>query len=717
MKKKTILIAGMHCASCAQNIENSIKKLEGVKKVNVSFANEKAYVEYEDWMKDEEIYKVINDLGYKVVSACEDHREREIKSLKKLFLFCFLLSFPIFLISMPFEWLGIELPNKNLVMFLLATPVQFIAGYRFYRSAFLALKAKTANMDTLIALGTSAAYFYSVFILFTNSNGHVYFETSSLLITFVVLGKMLEAITKGKASDAIKKLMMLQPKTAIVLREGKEIEVGIDEVNIGDVVIIKPGQRIPVDGIVISGESSVDESMLTGESMPVDKKKGNKVIGGTINKQGTLKVKAERIGKDSFLNQIIKLVEEAQSSKAPMQRLADRISAVFVPTVLLIALTSFVVWYFFAGKGLDFSIMIFVSVLIIACPCALGLATPTAIMVGSGKAAENGIIFKNSESLEMLSKVDVFVFDKTGTLTLGKPTVTDIFGDKETLKYAAIAEKKSEHPIAKAVVEHAKNVYKIIEEPTKFKAVSGMGVIAVCRKRKIIFGNMKLMKESNVGVSKFLEKINELESQGKTVMILAVDGKALGVIAVADKIKDDAAEVVAKLKNLGKEVVMITGDNKRAADYIAKQLGIERVLAEVLPQEKEIEVAKLQKDGKRVAFIGDGINDAPALARADAGIAIGAGADVAIEAGSVVLVKNDLKDVIKAVKISRYTVDKIKQNLFWAFFYNSLGIPIAAGLLYPINGFLLNPIIAGGAMALSSVSVVSNSLMMRNARI
>jgi Cu+-exporting ATPase len=717
MKKKTILIAGMHCTSCAQNIENSIKKLKGVKKVNVSFANEKAYVEYDDGLKDEEIYKAINDLGYKVVSDREDHREREIKSLKKLFLFCFLLSFPIFLIAMPFEWFGIDLPNKNFVMFLLATPVQFIAGYRFYRSAFLALKSKTANMDTLIALGTSAAYFYSVFILFTNRDGHVYFETSSLLITFVILGKMLEAITKGKASDAIKKLMMLQPKTAIVLREGKEIEVGIDEVNIGDVVIIKPGQRIPVDGIVISGESSVDESMLTGESMPVDKKKGNKVIGGTINKQGTLKVKAERIGKDSFLNQIIKLVEEAQSSKAPMQRLADRISAVFVPTVLLIALTSFAVWYFFAGKGLDFSIMIFVSVLIIACPCALGLATPTAIMVGSGKAAENGIIFKNSESLEMLSKVDVFIFDKTGTLTLGKPTVTDIFGDKETLKYAAIAEKKSEHPIAKAVVEHAKNVYKIIEEPTKFKAVSGMGVIAVCRKRKIIFGNMKLMKESNVGVSKFLEKINELESQGKTVMILAVDGKALGVIAVADKIKDDAAEVVAKLKNLGKEVVMITGDNKRAADYIAKQLGIERVLAEVLPQEKEIEVAKLQKGGKRVAFIGDGINDAPALARADVGIAIGAGTDVAIEAGSVVLVKNDLKDVIKAVNISRYTVDKIKQNLFWAFFYNSLGIPIAAGLLYPINGFLLNPIIAGGAMALSSVSVVSNSLILRKTRI
>ena len=717
MKKKTILIAGMHCASCAQNIENSIKKLEGIKKVSVSFANEKAYVEYDDSLDEEKIYKAITDLGYKVVSTGEDYREKEIKSLKRLFLFCFLLSFPVFLIAMPFELFGVELPNKNLIMFLLATPVQFIAGYRFYKSAFLALKAKTANMDTLIALGTSAAYFYSVFILFTNSNSHVYFETSSLLITFVILGKMLEAITKGKASEAIKKLMALQPKTAFILRNGKEIEVSIDDVAIGDIVIVKPGQRIPVDGIVISGESSVDESMLTGESMPVDKKKGDKVIGGTINKQGTLKIKAEKVGKETFLSQIIKLVEDAQNSKAPIQRLADRISAIFVPAVLLIALTSFVVWYFFLGRSLDFAIMIFVSVLIIACPCALGLATPTAIMVGSGKAAENGIIFKNSESLEMLSKVDVFVFDKTGTLTLGKPNVTDIIGDKETLKYAAIAEINSEHPIALAVVEKAKEFYKNIEEPQKFKAISGMGVSAVWRKKHILFGNMKLMKENKIDASKLADKISELESQGKTVMVLAVDRKALGVIAVADKIKDEAAEVIAKLKEEKKEVVMITGDNKRAAEYIARQLGIEKVLAEVLPQEKEIEVSKLQKDGKKVAFVGDGINDAPALARADVGIAIGAGTDVAIEAGGVVLVKNDLRDVIKAVKISRYTLGKIKQNLFWAFFYNSLGIPIAAGLLYPINGFLLNPVIAGMAMALSSVSVVSNSLLMKKAKI
>jgi Cu+-exporting ATPase len=714
MKRKTISIAGMHCASCAQNIENNIKKLQGIKKVSVSFANEKAYVEYEENLDEEKIYKAITDLGYKVVSTDEDYREREIKSLKKLFLFCFLLSFPVFLIAMPFEWFGIELPNKNLIMFLLATPVQFIAGYRFYKSAFLALKAKTANMDTLIALGTSAAYFYSVFVFFTKSSGNVYFETSSLLITFVILGKMLEAITKGKASEAIKKLMMLQPKTAIVLRNGKEIEVGIDEVYVDDIVIIKPGQKIPVDGVVISGESSVDESMLTGESMPVDKKKGDKVIGGTINKQGTLKVKAEKVGKDSFLNQIIKLVEDAQNSKAPIQILADKTSAVFVPTVLLIALASFFVWYFLLGSRLDFAIMIFVSVLIIACPCALGLATPTAIMVGSGKAAENGIIFKNSEALEMLTKVDTVVFDKTGTLTIGRPVVTDIVGGKEVLRYAAIAEKKSEHPIAQAITEKAKEVYDI-PEPKKFEAISGMGVAATWRKKKILFGNVKLMKENKIDTSRFLDKINELESQGKTVMILAVNGKALGVIAVADRIKDEAAKVVAKLKDENKDVIMITGDNKRTAEYIAKQLGIEKVLAEVLPQEKETEISKLQTNGKKVAFVGDGINDAPALARADVGIAIGAGTDVAIEAGSVILVKNDLNDLIKAIKISKYTVAKIKQNLFWAFFYNSLGIPIAAGLLYPISGFLLNPVIAGGAMALSSVSVVINSLILRKA--
>ncbi len=718
MKKKTISIAGMHCASCAQNIENSIKRIDGVRKVNVSFANEKAYVEFDDILNEEKIYKAITDLGYKIVSTDDDYRSKEIKDLKKLFLFCVLFSFPIFLISMPFEWMGIDLPNKVLIMFLLATPVQFIAGYRFYKSAFLALKAKTANMDTLIALGTSAAYFYSVFILFSGRNEHVYFETSAILITFVILGKMLEAITKGKASDAIKKLMMLQPKKAIVLKDKKEVEVNVDEVEIGDIVIVKPGQKIPVDGVVIDGFSAVDESMLTGESIPVDKKKGDKVIGGTINSYGVLKIKAEKVSKDSFLNQIIKLVEDAQNSKAPMQKLADKISAIFVPTVLLIALFAFSFWYFVFKSTFDFAIMIFVSVLIIACPCALGLATPTAIMVGSGKAAENGIIFKSSESLEGLSKVNVVIFDKTGTLTLGKPIVTDIVGDeKNVLKYACIAEKRSEHPIANAIIEKAKQENIKIDEPTKFVIKPGKGVEAIYKGKKILFGNEKLMKENKIKIDKYANDIDKLQTQGKTVMILSVDKKIVGLIAVSDRPKENALDVVKKLKEMGKDVVMITGDNRKTAEFIGKELGIENVFSEVLPDEKEKYVENFQKNGKVVAFVGDGVNDAPALAKADVGIAIGAGTDVAIEAGSVILIKNDLNDVVKSFQISKKTVNKIKQNLFWAFFYNFLGIPIASGVIYPFTGFLLNPIIAGGAMALSSLSVVSNSLLLKKSKL
>ncbi|MEM4397548.1 MAG: heavy metal translocating P-type ATPase [Candidatus Woesearchaeota archaeon] len=715
MKKKTILIAGMHCASCAQNIENNIKKLKGVKKVNVSFANEKAYVEYDENLRDEEIFNAITDLGYKVVSTNDDYKTREIKSLKRLFLFSFLLSFPIFLFSMPFEWLGIDIPNKGFILFLLATPVQFIVGYRFYKSAFLALKAKTANMDTLIALGTSAAYFYSVFVLLFGKGDHLYFETSSLLVTFVILGKMLESMAKGKASDAIKKLMLLQPKKAIVLRNGKEIEIDVDQVNLNDIIIVKPGQKIPVDGIVLDGDSAVDESILTGESMPVDKKKGDKVIGGTMNKYGTLKIKAEKVGKETFLSQIIKLVEDAQNSKAPIQKIADKISSIFVPIVLSIAIIAFSLWFFVFKMGFDFSIMIFVSVLIIACPCALGLATPTAIIVGSGKAAENGIIFKNSEALENLNRIDVFVFDKTGTLTKGKIVVTDIVG-KDVLKYAAIVESKSEHPIAQAIVEKAKEMKIKIEEAEKIEVKPGKGIIGLWKKKKIIVGNIKLIEENKVNIGKFSEKIEQLENQGKTTMIVAIDRKVVGLIAVADSIKENAKEVVAELKRMNKKVVMITGDNKKVAENIAREIGIEEYIAEVLPQEKEEHVAKLQKKYK-VAFVGDGINDAPALARADVGIAIGAGTDIALEAGEVVLVKNDLNDVLKAIKISKYTVKKIKQNLFWAFFYNSLGIPIAAGAIYPFTGFLLNPIIAGIAMALSSVSVVSNSLLMKRYKV
>ncbi|MEM4181784.1 MAG: copper-translocating P-type ATPase [Candidatus Pacearchaeota archaeon] len=624
---------------------------------------------------------------------------------------------------MPFEWLNIEIPYKNIILLLLATPIQFIVGYRFYRGAFLALKAKTANMDTLIAIGTSAAYFYSFFVvLFPNILGdNVYFETSSIIITFIILGKWLEAVTKGKASEAIKKLMGLQPKNAIVIRDGKEVQIPINEVIVGDIIVVKPGQKIPVDGIVIDGISSVDESMITGESMPIEKKKGDTVIGATINKHGSFKFKATKVGKDTALNQIIKLVEEAQGSKAPIQRLADKVSSYFVPAVISIAILAFIFWYFILGESFVFSLSIFIAVLIIACPCALGLATPTAIMVGTGKGAENGILIKGAEALENAHKLTTIVFDKTGTLTEGKPVVTDILAvgrldKKEILKYAAISEKKSEHPLADSIINKAREEKMKIPDAKFFKAIPGHGIIAKYNKNEILFGNRNLMKKHKIKIETFEEKISNLENEGKTVMILAVNRKVVGLIAVADTLKEFSKEAVQKLHKMGKEVIMITGDNKRTANAIARQLGIDYVLAEVLPEDKEKEISKLQKKGKIVAMVGDGINDAPALARADIGIAIGAGTDVALETGQIVLVKNDLRDVVTAIDLSNYTIKKIKQNLFWAFFYNSMGIPIAAGLLYPFTGFLLNPIIAGIAMAFSSVSVVSNSLLMKKYR-
>ncbi|MEM2707468.1 MAG: heavy metal translocating P-type ATPase [Candidatus Pacearchaeota archaeon] len=732
MKKIIIPISGMHCASCAQKIETTLKKLDGIIKVNVNFATEKATVEFNETLVNEnEINNVIEQLGYKVIKEVnheaekavdrqKEVREKEIRTLKSLFIFSLLLSIPIFLIAMPFEWLNIEIPYKNIILLLLATPVQFIVGYRFYRGAFLALKAKTANMDTLIAIGTSAAYFYSLFVvLFPNILGeNVYFETSAIIITFIILGKWLEAVTKGKASEAIKKLIGLQPKNATVIRNGKEIQIPIEDVVVGDIVIVKPGQKIPVDGIVIDGISSVDESMITGESMPVEKKKGDIVIGGTINKHGSFKFKATKVGKDTVLNQIIKLVEEAQGSKAPIQRLADKVSGYFVPTVIIIAVLAFIIWYFVVGQSFVFSLSIFIAVLIIACPCALGLATPTAILVGTGKGAENGILIKSAEVLENAHKLTTIVFDKTGTLTEGKPVVTDILAvgkldKKEILKYAAISEKKSEHPLADAIIKKAKEEKIKIPDAKFFKAIPGHGIIAKYNKNEILFGNRNLMKKHKIKIETFEEKISNLESEGKTVMILAVNRRVVGLIAVADTLKKFSKEAVQKLHKMGKEVIMITGDNKRTANAIAMQLGIDYVLAEVLPEDKEKEISKLQKKGKIVAMVGDGINDAPALAKADIGIAIGAGTDVALETGQIVLVKNDLRDVVTAIDLSNYTIKKIKQNLFWAFFYNSIGIPVAAGLLYPFTGFLLNPIIAGIAMAFSSVSVVLNSLLMK----
>jgi Cu+-exporting ATPase len=731
MKKTSLPISGMHCASCALNIERALKKTIGVSNANVNFATEKATVEYDEKVVDEKkLGKAISDLGYQVIEqqgSAEElvdkeklAREHEIKLVKNLFLLSLILSVPIFIIAMPLEWLGVMVPYKNIILLLLATPVQFIAGYRFYKGTWSALRAKTANMDVLIAIGTSAAYFYSLaVVLFSPILGeHVYFETSAIIITFILLGKWLEALTKGRTSEAIKKLIGLQPKTATVVRKGKEQEIPISQVVVGDIVIVKPGQKIPVDGVVVDGLSSVDESMITGESIPAEKKKGDKVIGGTINKHGSFRFRATQVGNATMLSQIIKLVQEAQGSKAPIQRLADKVSSYFVPTVISIAIIAFIIWHVFIGQSFVFSLSIFIAVLIIACPCALGLATPTAIIVGTGKGAENGILIKSAEALENAHKINTVVFDKTGTLTQGKPVVTDLvslsnLGGKEILKYAAIAEKKSEHPLAEAILNKAKEMRINVADAKLFKAMPGYGIIARTEGKTILLGNRNLMKKYKVKTEQLEKSMSKLESEGKTVMILALNNKIVGLIGVADTIKEFSKEAVNKLHDMGKQVIMITGDNKRTADAIAKQLGIDDVLSEVLPEEKEKEIEKLQKKGRIVAMVGDGINDAPALARADVGIAIGAGTDVALEAGQIVLIKNDLQDVIKAMKLSNQTIKKIKQNLFWAFFYNSLGIPLAAGILYPFTGFLLNPMIAGAAMAFSSVSVVSNSLLMK----
>ena len=728
-------VIGMENRHCMRTVAGELESLQGIISKELTI-NERATIIFDSSMLSvQEIRKTIEVLGYKTLEegASLDTeklaREREVNSLKRRTIISVVLSIPLFYFAMIVPFFSLSLPffiekNMALIQLVLATPV-LIAGSLFYSRGLLATwKTKTATMDTLVAIGTGTAYVYSIIIavfIWTGNEAFtdhdLYFEVAALLIAFILLGKYLEAIVKGKTSEAIKKLMGLQAKTALVKRNGKEIEVPIDEVLVGDLVIVKPGGKIPVDGVIVEGHSAVDESMITGESIPVEKRKGDSVIGATINKTGSFTFKATRVGAETALAQIIKLVEDAQGSKAPIQKLADKVSAYFVPTVIGIAVIAFFIWYF-VGMGFAFALTIFVAVLIIACPCALGLATPTAIMVGTGKGAENGILIKSAEALQRAQEINTAIFDKTGTLTKGKPEVTDIvamsgFSEKDVLQFAGIAEKRSEHPLGEAIVRRAKEKKIKIPDPRTFKALTGKGLEARFRGKMLLLGNRRLMQEKKVSTNFIEQVLQKLEHEGKTVMILAVNKKLAGVIAVADTLKEFSQRAVKQLYSEGIEVFMITGDNERTARAIAKQVGIKNVLSEVLPEDKAKEVKKIQQSGKKVAMVGDGINDAPALAQADIGIAIGSGTDVAIESGDIVLIKEDLQDVVKAMHLSKYTMRKIKQNLFWAFFYNAAGIPIAAGVLYPFTGWLLSPLIAGAAMALSSVSVVGNALLMK----
>ena len=739
MKQETLGVIGMTCASCASAVERSVSRIDGVHSANVNLAAEKLSVEFDDNKTDlENIKDAIVKAGYQVlkievgeqVDVARERREKEIKSLWNRFLFAAIFTIPLLYVAMG-HMLGLPLPefimpevnplNFGLVQILLTLPVLAV-GYKFYTVGFSRLFRREPNMDSLIAVSTSAAFLYGIYAVFQIKAGNLeyandlYFESAGVIITLIALGKYLEGVTKGKPSESIRKLMDLAPKTAAVIHDGKEIIIPIEKVEVGDVLLVKPGERIPVDGVVTAGLTGVDESMLTGESIPVEKTVGSEVTGGTINKNGTIQFKAAKVGKDMALSQIIKLVEDAQSSKAPIAKMADVISGYFVPIVMIIAVIAGLAWYI-SGMSVTFSLTIFIAVLVIACPCALGLATPTAIMVGTGKGAENGVLIKSGEALETAYKVQTIVFDKTGTITEGKPKVRDIVTVKDVdetklLQLSASAEKVSEHPLGEAIVYMAAEEELELLNVENFIAIPGHGIEAVIENKKVLLGNKKLMDTRGIAIT-LQEESDRLAEEGKTPMFVAVDEKFAGVIAVADTMKSSSKRAIAVLHKMGIEVVMITGDNKRTAAAIARQVGIDRVLAEVLPQDKANKVKKLQSEGKKVAMVGDGINDAPALAQADIGIAIGSGTDVAMESADIVLMRNDLMDVPTAVLLSKQTMRNIKQNLFWAFAYNSAGIPIAAGLLYLFGGPLLNPIIAAAAMTFSSISVLGNALRLK----
>ncbi|KMM56183.1 ATPase P [Bacillus glycinifermentans] len=733
-EKAEFAISGMTCAACANRIEKRLEKLPGVESAPVNFALETVSVAYlPGAVTVDDMKEVIEKLGYKLelkedqsADGALEQRKKEIQQQTGKFIFSAILSFPLLWAMVShfkftsFIWLPGMLMDPW-VQLALATPVQLIVGRQFYVGAYKALRNKSANMDVLVALGTSAAYFYSLYISIASlgTNRHpegLYYETSAILLTLIVLGKLFEAKAKGRSSEAIKKLMGLQAKTATVIRNGEEMTVPIEQVLAGDIMHVKPGEKIPADGEIVEGRSALDESMITGESIPVDKAAGDKVIGATMNKNGFLKIRAEKVGKDTALAQIIKVVEEAQGSKAPIQRLVDRISGVFVPIVVTIAIITFFVWYVFVSPG-EFSTALesLIAVLVIACPCALGLATPTSIMAGSGRAAEYGILFKGGEHLETAHRIDTVVLDKTGTVTNGKPELTDVrpaswLNETEFLKLAGSAENRSEHPLAEAIVEGVRQRGIDVIDASSFEAIPGYGIEATVGEQQVLIGTRRLFERQGIDVSSVLGEMEKLEAQGKTAMLAAVGGRYAGLIAVADTIKDTSKAAIKRLKGMGLTVVMITGDNRRTAEAIAAEAGIEHVVAEVLPEGKAEEIKKLQAQGKKVAMVGDGINDAPALAAADTGMAIGTGADVAMEAADITLIRGDLNSIADAIMMSKLTIKNIKQNLFWAFAYNSIGIPFAAlGLLAPW--------VAGAAMAFSSVSVVLNALRLQKVKL
>ena len=736
MRNYTFKVEGMSCSACANRVERITKKIDGVESANVNFATEKLTVRVDaEKVRYSDIKLAVDKAGFKLIKEDDEVKEAskkkdESKLLLNRFIFSLIFTVPLLIISMG-HMVGMPLPSiidpmKNplnfaLVQLVLTIPVM-VAGYKFYKIGYKNLFKLSPNMDSLIAIGTSAAVAYGLFAIYKILNGethyamHLYFESAVVILTLITLGKYLEAVSKGKTSEAIKKLMGLAPKTATIIKNGKEVSIPIEEVIVGDIILVKPGEKLPVDGEIIEGSTSIDESMLTGESIPVEKNIGSTVIGASINKAGFIKYKATKVGKDTALAQIVKLVEEAQGTKAPIAKMADIIAAYFVPTVMALAIIAAVGWLI-AGESTVFALTIFISVLVIACPCALGLATPTAIMVGTGKGAENGVLIKGGEALETTYKIDTIVFDKTGTITEGKPKVTDIIcngiKEEEVLVLAASAEKGSEHPLGEAIVREAEDRSLEFKSLEHFKAVPGHGIEVTIEGKDILLGNKKLMIENNINIESLHVESDRLATEGKTPMYIAINNKLSGIIAVADTVKENSKAAIEELKKMNVNVAMITGDNKKTAEAIAKSVRIDIVLAEVLPEDKANAVKKLQGQNRKVAMVGDGINDAPALVQADVGIAIGSGTDVAIESADIVLMKSDLKDVVTAIRLSKATIKNIKENLFWAFGYNVLGIPVAMGVLHIFGGPLLNPMIAAAAMSFSSVSVLLNALRLK----